>query len=271
MELEPQCVVAGNVHDTSESSPKAAAPLALSDQRVLAPASLITGSSSPAAPRRKRFLVIGATGTIGSAVCSELLSLGHDVVGMARSHFLWESRLVEWKESWAKTRREAAVPAVPSQAAWVAPLFVSLDLNSVARVKGSVKMLKEGGRGGPFDGVVFATGRIVPGESDARTIDGHDLIFSTNFLGPATLLRTLHSQQCLSDTCRVVILASDRYNVGSLKTVSLEEGKCLSHVSGGPRAQYYESCRLLWVLYCLGWEEAHCMAGKSLNFCHPGT
>jgi NAD(P)-dependent dehydrogenase (short-subunit alcohol dehydrogenase family) len=103
------------------------------------------------------------------------------------------------------TRLIAGVRAAPGAGLETFPL----DLASLASVRGFAAAVIKALDGERIDALVLNAGGQRP-DVAARSVDGHELTFATNHLGPYLLLRLLEGQ--LSDGARVVITSSGTHD-----------------------------------------------------------
>lgn len=195
----------------------------------------------------KRILVTGVTAGLGEHTVLELAGRGAEVVMAART----ESKLSEAVDA---VRR-----ALPSAA--VVPLVLDLaDLASVRRAA------QEAASYGPIDILVNNAG--VMATPNRRTVDGFELQFATNHLGPFALTGLLFAQLAASGDARVVTVSSNAHRI--VRSVPLTDPR-----DAGRRYQKwvaYGESKLANLLFTFELDRRARAAGLSVTAmaAHPG-
>lgn len=140
----------------------------------------------------KRFLVTGVTSGLGTDIARELAAQGAEVVLAARSASKLEATVADIEQRVRDPK--------------LAPLVVDLaDLSSVRHAAA------EAARFGPIDVLINNAG--VMATPYQRTVDGYELQFATNHLGPFALTGLLLPQLAASGDGRVVNTGSQAHRL----------------------------------------------------------
>lgn len=137
----------------------------------------------------RRILVTGANSGLGKAAAARLAAAGAEIVMAVRSTAKGEAAKAEILASAPSARIEVR----------------TLDLASLKAVRAFAQALLEEGK--PLDTLVNNAGVMAPPTRNV-TVDGHELQFGTNFLGPFALTNLLLPLLLRSERPRVATMTS---------------------------------------------------------------
>jgi NAD(P)-dependent dehydrogenase (short-subunit alcohol dehydrogenase family) len=146
--------------------------------------------------RGKRYLITGVSSGIGLETARSLVAHGASVVGTVRDLASGESATAQI--------RKAALEGKGSLE------LIAVDLAALQSVRtGADKLLSVGKH---FDGIIANAG--VMATPFARTVDGYELQFATNYLGHFALIQRIES--LIAENGRVIVLSSQAHRVADI-------------------------------------------------------
>ncbi len=185
----------------------------------------------------KTIVVTGANAGIGLQTTRHLAALGARVILACRSEEKARCAMAELHREFPHAQLE----------------FAAYDQASFAAIERFAHALADT----PLDGLVLNAG-ICGAGAEKRTVDGHPLIFGTNYLGPVRLVE-LWREKLLREQTRVVFVSSLSGRFSARQTVSAFTG-------GSANRQYGYSKLCLAIYACRCMEE-----GLQAVLVHPGV
>ncbi|MFI4889679.1 MAG: SDR family oxidoreductase [Steroidobacterales bacterium] len=189
-------------------------------------------------------VITGTTHGIGRVTARELARAGFRLVMLCRNPEL------------AAAVRDDIIRGLPGAAVSV----VSCDLGSLASVRGAATQVRR-----ETDGIdVLINNAGIVSARQRMSIDGYELVFATNHLGPFLLTQLLRG--CMRSGGRIINVASSAHFRGKLQL----DGLC------DPRARYrpleaYANSKLANVMHAFALASRLAGSGVTANCLHPGV
>ncbi|GAA3885161.1 SDR family NAD(P)-dependent oxidoreductase [Leifsonia kafniensis] len=137
----------------------------------------------------KTFVVTGANAGLGYFTAEQLARTGAQVVLACRN----------------PVRADAALAAIRRRVPGAVVSTVALDVSDLASVNSAATALQQLPR---IDGLILNAGIVHPPRNREQSVDGHELVFATNFLGHFALTAALLPQLGATQGSRVIALGS---------------------------------------------------------------